>query len=72
MGWPWLDAPRTAAVVDEPVPGKEWEVRVTGVGRAWRGRVREIGRLPRPTCGSAEAGPKDDPVLELVGLGAER
>jgi hypothetical protein len=72
VGWSWLDARRTAEVVGEPVPGTEWEVRVTGGCMAWRGLVREIGRLRQPACGSAEAGPKDDPILELVELCEER
>jgi hypothetical protein len=71
VGWSWLDARRTAEVVAEPAPGT-WEVRVTGGCMAWRGQVREIGRLPQPTCGSADPGPKDDPVLELVELCEER
>ncbi|HEX7134983.1 MAG TPA: sucrase ferredoxin [Iamia sp.] len=67
VGWGWLDGARAAAVVDEPAPD-EWEVRVTGAGSAWRARVRQVGRVPQPVCGSDEPGRKSDPVLELVDL----
>lgn len=71
VGWSWLDGPRSVAITGG-TSATEWEVRVTGAGAAWHARVREIGRLPQPVCGSDEPGRKDDPILDLIDLVEER
>jgi hypothetical protein len=72
VGWSWLDGPCTVEIAEGAAGATEWEVAVAGAGAAWHARVREIGRLPQPVCGSDEPGRKDDPVLELTDLVEER
>jgi len=68
VGWAWLETGRDVVVHDEPVPGREWDIEVAGAGRRWRATIVRTGSIDQPACGRPEAGPKTDPVWEVLGL----
>jgi hypothetical protein len=71
VGWPWLDASRSVAVVDTADAGAE--VRVESDLGNWRAVVRQVGTRPQPACGVPPGeGGKLDAVWRLVELAEER
>jgi len=69
VGWPWLDAARTA-VVQAPANGGPAQVLVTGAGRHYEVEVAIDRMVPVPECGlPLTEARKDSPEMVVRSLG---